>query len=387
MDGRLIAPASAPRRIKRVIAAANEIVEKPYVYGGGHKPYRRGRLDRGYDCSGAVSHALHGGGFLRSPLPSGALMSWGSSGPGPVDHGLRPRRPRLRGRGRLPLRHLDARPRRPGPVDGPALEQDAPQVVRLRGAPPRRLLSARLIAHLIPSALRMGAMTTVCLAHRPRALACRRRSAPPSPTSPRGSTTRTGRCGPAAAGSTGRPTPQGARQRVVVTVTRRTKLIANGVTARVGARRRHRGRQAGRGDRRLVRAGQGRQHLVPRRGHDRVRERQAGLEGRARSRRASTARSPAIDHARPARASACATAQEYYRGHAEDRARIMSLRERAEVPFGFFRRTLMTRDENPLRAAGCSSTSSTPAGSARCWRSSVSGGSDREELVAIPARR
>jgi hypothetical protein len=81
-DGRLIAPASAPTRIKRVIAAANQIVEKPYVYGGGHKPYRRGWLDRGYDCSGSVSHALHGGGFLRSPLPSGPLMSWGRSGPG-----------------------------------------------------------------------------------------------------------------------------------------------------------------------------------------------------------------------------------------------------------------------------------------------------------------
>jgi hypothetical protein len=82
VDGRLVAPASAPRRIKRVIAAANQIVEKPYVYGGGHKPFRRGRLDRGYDCSGAVSHALYGGRFLRSPLPSGALMDWGRSGPG-----------------------------------------------------------------------------------------------------------------------------------------------------------------------------------------------------------------------------------------------------------------------------------------------------------------
>jgi hypothetical protein len=82
VNGRLLAPASAPTRIKRVIAAANQIVEKPYVYGGGHRPYRRGKLDRGYDCSGSVSHALHGGGFLRSPLPSGALMSWGRSGPG-----------------------------------------------------------------------------------------------------------------------------------------------------------------------------------------------------------------------------------------------------------------------------------------------------------------
>jgi cell wall-associated NlpC family hydrolase len=80
VNGRLVAPASAPWRIKRVIAAANEIVEKPYIYGGGHKPFRRGWLDSGYDCSGSVSHALHGGGFLLSPLPSGALMSWGRKG-------------------------------------------------------------------------------------------------------------------------------------------------------------------------------------------------------------------------------------------------------------------------------------------------------------------
>ena len=82
VNGRLVAPASAPRRVKQVIAAANEIVEKPYVYGGGHRPFRSGSLDRGYDCSGSVSHALHGGRFLRSPLPSGMLMRWGQRGPG-----------------------------------------------------------------------------------------------------------------------------------------------------------------------------------------------------------------------------------------------------------------------------------------------------------------
>jgi hypothetical protein len=81
VDGRVIAPASAPRRVKRVIEAANRLVEKPYVYGGGHKPFSS-RLDRGYDCSGAVSYALYGGRFLRSPLPSGALMDWGTDGPG-----------------------------------------------------------------------------------------------------------------------------------------------------------------------------------------------------------------------------------------------------------------------------------------------------------------
>jgi hypothetical protein len=81
LNGRVIAPASAPRRVKRVIEAANRLVEKPYIYGGGHRTYTSG-LDRGYDCSGAVSYALYGGRFLRSPLPSGALMSWGQDGPG-----------------------------------------------------------------------------------------------------------------------------------------------------------------------------------------------------------------------------------------------------------------------------------------------------------------
>jgi hypothetical protein len=80
--GRVIAPASAPTRVKRVIEAGNRLVDKPYIYGGGHKPFTSSRLDKGYDCSGAVSYALFGGRFLRSPLPSGALMKWGEDGPG-----------------------------------------------------------------------------------------------------------------------------------------------------------------------------------------------------------------------------------------------------------------------------------------------------------------
>jgi hypothetical protein len=82
VNGRVIAPASAPTRVKRVIEAANRIVEKPYIYGGGHKLYSSGVLDAGYDCSGAVSYALYGGRFLRSPLPSGSLMGWGQRGTG-----------------------------------------------------------------------------------------------------------------------------------------------------------------------------------------------------------------------------------------------------------------------------------------------------------------
>jgi hypothetical protein len=81
VNGQAVAPASAPARIKRVITAANRIVGKPYRYGGGHRAFSS-KLDKGYDCSGSVSYALYGGRFLRSPLPSGALMDWGRTGPG-----------------------------------------------------------------------------------------------------------------------------------------------------------------------------------------------------------------------------------------------------------------------------------------------------------------
>jgi hypothetical protein len=83
--GRAIAPANAPRRVKRVIEWGNQIIGKPYRYGGGHRAFssrRRIRLDRGYDCSGSVSHALLGGRFLRSPLDSSSFAGWGRRGPG-----------------------------------------------------------------------------------------------------------------------------------------------------------------------------------------------------------------------------------------------------------------------------------------------------------------
>jgi hypothetical protein len=81
VNGIAIAPASAPTRVRRVIEAGNELLSKPYRYGGGHKPFSSS-LDIGYDCSGSVSYALYGGRFLKSPLPSGAMMNWGEEGPG-----------------------------------------------------------------------------------------------------------------------------------------------------------------------------------------------------------------------------------------------------------------------------------------------------------------
>ncbi len=141
VDGRAVAPASAPPRVQAVIAAANEIVEKPYVYGGGHRPFAS-RLARGYDCSGAVSHALYGGRFLRSPLDSSSFMRWGRKGVGELDHGLHGTVACVRRDRRAALRHEHAGSRRPGPGHRPALEHAAAHVLQLRRAPPARLLNA-----------------------------------------------------------------------------------------------------------------------------------------------------------------------------------------------------------------------------------------------------
>jgi cell wall-associated NlpC family hydrolase len=78
-DGRTaLVPLEAPPAVQEAISAANRITTKPYRYGGGHRRWR----DRGYDCSGSVSYALHGAGLLRRPLASGRLMRWGMPGPG-----------------------------------------------------------------------------------------------------------------------------------------------------------------------------------------------------------------------------------------------------------------------------------------------------------------
>lgn len=78
VSGIALAPPDAPERVAAAINAANTIVGRPYIWGGGHGSW----YANGYDCSGAVSFALAGGGFLPSPLTSGQLASWGAPGPG-----------------------------------------------------------------------------------------------------------------------------------------------------------------------------------------------------------------------------------------------------------------------------------------------------------------
>jgi hypothetical protein len=171
---------------------------------------------------------------------------------------------------------------------------------------------------------------------------------------------------------------EGARQRVVVTVTRRTKLIANGVRARVV-------RDVVTEDGQLVektddwyaqdKAGNiwylGEATTEYENGKPVSTEGsfEAGVDG---------AQAGVIMPAKPRRG--LRYRQEHYAGHAEDRGQIVSLREQAEVPFGRFRNVLMTKDTNPLEPK-ILELKFYARGIGPVLAVGVSGSSDREELV------
>lgn len=69
---------SAPQVVQEIVAAANNIAFTPYIYGGGHASF----ISKGYDCSGSVSYALHGGGLIKTPIDSTQFESYGQAGPG-----------------------------------------------------------------------------------------------------------------------------------------------------------------------------------------------------------------------------------------------------------------------------------------------------------------
>jgi hypothetical protein len=81
VNGYAVPPKSAPRRVKRAIEAANEIVKgKDYCLGGGHARWR----SRCYDCSGTASYALGqpGARIVDAPMPSGSYARYGKRGKG-----------------------------------------------------------------------------------------------------------------------------------------------------------------------------------------------------------------------------------------------------------------------------------------------------------------
>ena len=78
VNGIAYAPAAAPASVKALIWSVNAIVSKPYVYGGGHARF----TDRGYDCSGLVSFAMHAAGLLRTPMSAPGFFRFGTYGLG-----------------------------------------------------------------------------------------------------------------------------------------------------------------------------------------------------------------------------------------------------------------------------------------------------------------
>jgi hypothetical protein len=81
--GTAAAPAGVPVAVKAIIAAGNQIVGKPYVYGAAHG-LPLDQIAPAYDCSSSVEHLLYGARLL--PLgygaASNALESFGRPGPG-----------------------------------------------------------------------------------------------------------------------------------------------------------------------------------------------------------------------------------------------------------------------------------------------------------------
>jgi hypothetical protein len=82
-SGLAAAPAGAPLAVREIIAAGNQIVGKPYTYGGGHG-LPLSEIAPTYDCSSSVEHLLYGAGLLPVDYDaaSGTLESFGAAGPG-----------------------------------------------------------------------------------------------------------------------------------------------------------------------------------------------------------------------------------------------------------------------------------------------------------------
>jgi hypothetical protein len=172
--------------------------------------------------------------------------------------------------------------------------------------------------------------------------------------------------------------PGGSVQRVVVTVTYKTKRIANGIVARIV-------RDTVTEDGQLVEdtwdwyaqdkagnvwyLGELTKEYENGKFKSSAGSFEAGVDGAQ----------PGI--AMPANPKAgLAYRQEYYKGEAEDNAEIFSLDERAEVPFGYFRDIVMTKDLNPLHPK-ILEYKFYARGVGPVLAVGVSGGSDREELV------
>jgi hypothetical protein len=82
-NGLAAAPAGAPPAVAEIIAAGNQIVGKPYVYGAAHG-LALSAIAPAYDCSSSVEHLLYGARLVpvTDGAASSALESFGAAGPG-----------------------------------------------------------------------------------------------------------------------------------------------------------------------------------------------------------------------------------------------------------------------------------------------------------------
>ena len=74
--------------------------------------------------------------------------------------------------------------------------------------------------------------------------------------------------------------------------------------------------------------------------------------------------------------------QEYYKGQAEDNGAVLSTEEMAQVPYGFFRNALLTRDTNPLEPKVLE-YKLYAKGVGPVLTLGASGGASREELLSV----
>ena len=167
-------------------------------------------------------------------------------------------------------------------------------------------------------------------------------------------------------------------QRVAVTVTNETKLIANGVTARVV-------RDTVAEDGAIVEDtfdfyAQDRRGTIWYLGEDTAEFEQGRLKTKEGSFEAGVdgARAGIImpAHPRPG----MRYRQELYKGHAEDRGEVLSTREMAETPAGRFERALLTKDTSAIEPGVLEYKLYAP-GVGPVLTLGVSGGAGREELV------
>jgi hypothetical protein len=82
-DGEAAAPAGAPASVRAMIGAGNQLVGKPYLYGGGHG-LPLDEVAPAYDCSSSIDHMLWSAGVMQvsDDATSTDLESFGQPGPG-----------------------------------------------------------------------------------------------------------------------------------------------------------------------------------------------------------------------------------------------------------------------------------------------------------------